>query len=92
MIIFIDTVFSDLKNNLKNDAKSSVLINMADGLNKESSSARMRENQEKFECVVGSNFRTTLTVNDETEKNNLMYLLNKVDEEEKALTEYLKLN
>ena len=73
-----------MKQNLKNKSKSSPLIELAEEITKGSSGATMREKQEKFECAIGNNFRTSLTVNDETEKNNLMSLNVKVDEEQKA--------
>ncbi|CAG9804706.1 unnamed protein product [Chironomus riparius] len=88
----IDVVFNDLKQNLKNESKSSPLIELAEQITKESSGTALREKQEKFECAIGNNFRTALTVNDETEKNNLIFLHKKVEEEENALKEFLKLN
>lgn len=91
-ILFIDVVFNDLKQNLKNESKSSPLIELAEQITKESSGTALREKQEKFECAIGNNFRTALTVNDETEKNNLIFLHKKVEEEENALKEFLKLN
>lgn len=65
---------------------------LADDISKEASCTKIREKQETFECALGNNLRGALTVNDEAEKNNLMYLNKKVDEEEKALMELLKLH
>jgi hypothetical protein len=69
------------------------LVKLADDIVKEAAaSSKKREKKETFECAIGNNLRGALTVNDEAEKNNLMFLNKKVDEEENALLELLKLH